>query len=164
VPFKDDSAQNKHAYTINETSLILYSWLSVHLQHWTERWPGAQHQAPLQYPQFCAQLMKAYVAETSCNQLLLIDWLILLRICSSRPISQLSQRSNEPLQYQHYFMSYMSVYMHVNRAPQLPLTMPIALADRLCGPFPLQSDRQFSTSHFRRCDRGEVTCDIAGNE
>ena len=30
----------------------------------------------------------AYLAETCCNQLLLIDWLILLRICSSRFICQ----------------------------------------------------------------------------
>ena len=77
-----------------------------------------------------------------------INWLSLLLICSSRSISQLSQCSNEPLQYQHYFMSYKSVYMYVNRAPQLPLTMPIALADRICGLLALQSGRQFSTSHF----------------
>ena len=38
----------------------------------------------LQYPQFCTQLMKAYMAETSCNQLLLIDYsatYMLIKIC-----------------------------------------------------------------------------------
>ena len=39
------------------------------------------------------------MAEASCNQLLLIDWSILLRICSSRSICQFSQHSKEPLQH-----------------------------------------------------------------
>ena len=54
------------------------------------------HQATV----FCMQLTKAYVVETSCKQLLLIDWFCYVRICSSRSIHQLSQRSSEPVQYQ----------------------------------------------------------------
>ena len=43
--------------------------------------------------------MKAYVAKSSRHQLLLVDQLCYVRIWSSRPICQLSQCSNEPLQY-----------------------------------------------------------------
>ena len=46
---------------------------------------------------------KDLVAKTSSNQLLLIDWLIdwfcHVYVCSSRSMCQLSQRSNERLQY-----------------------------------------------------------------
>ena len=43
------------------------------------------------------QLTKAYVAETSCTQLLLID--TFCYVCTYMLIKVYSQRSNEPLQY-----------------------------------------------------------------
>ena len=47
----------------------------------------------------CTQLMKAYVAETSCNQLFLIDQFHYVYV--HQDLSPVVTMSNEPLQYHH---------------------------------------------------------------
>ena len=49
------------------------------------RWPSST----ASYKTLCTQLTNVYVAETSCNQLLLIDSATYVRICTSRCICQM---------------------------------------------------------------------------
>ena len=74
-----------------QPTAVIQLWSS-----WQSSWRTWRGRGEQFWYGFCTQLMKAYMAEMSCNQLLLIDWFCYIRICSSRRIMQFSEGTGGP--------------------------------------------------------------------